>query len=392
MAPNLKRSNALIIIYFVLAFFYFSQSFIWGEANSIGRPALIFIMLVNTIYMGKCIFNHRVTTNFSIAITIFVIINFAYYVFGDCFLHNVPDRKSFQIFKTVLLSTTCFFPLYYWTYKGYRLELLSGILALAYFLVIYISGQNNAKDINTVDNMGYYYLNFIPFLILIKGHVYIKIVLCLVLNVLIITCAKRGAIITAALVDVIFFYYIYQSNQLKNGLLTKIWILMLICCAAIYAWQRFQSNSFVLERFIALQQGSSSGRDIIYANLWNNWSLKYDIIQQIFGGGFCKSPQFNNGLFAHNDWLELLIDLGLVGIISYVFVIVNMLKLSYLAVTKSSKYCILIISSIWFAKTLFSMSFLDENNFILMLLLGVMAAKTKREKYETKKISLGQCS
>lgn len=385
----LRNPSFVIITYFVLVFFYFSQSFIWGEENSIGRPALMIIMSVNVFYMIKCICDQRLTTNLSKALVIFVLINFLYYIFGDYLLMNVPPQKSFQIFKTVLLSTTCFFPLYFWTSRGYRIESLICILALAYFLVIYISGIINPKGQNVVDNMGYYYLNFIPFLFLIKGKVYFKILLCLGLNVLIITCAKRGAIITATLVDVIFFNYIYRSKQISGGCLTKIWMLILIVCAGIYAWQEFQANSFVLERFTALQHGNSSGRDIIYENLWNNWCNNYDFIQQIFGGGFCKSPQFNNGLFAHNDWLELLTDLGIIGVISYILVIVNMFRISFIPNNKATKYCILTISVIWFTKTLFSMSYLDENNFILMLLLGMMTAKTKIENYETKKIAFG---
>lgn len=392
MAHNTSRPGILIIFYFILVFFYFSQSFIWGEANSIGRPALVLIMSVNVFYMVKSICDQRVANNLSKTLVIFVIINFLYYIFGDYFLMNVTPNKSFQIFKTVLLSTTCFFPMYFWTYKGYKLDVSSGLLALFYFVVIYISGRSVDEGINFVNNMGYYYLNFIPFLFLIEGKVYVKIALCLGLNVLIISCAKRGAIITAGLVDVIYFYYIYRSNQLKGGQLTKIWILILICGAGAYVWQKFQANSFVLERFSALEEGNSSGRDIIYWNLWYNWSCQYDIIQQVFGGGFCKSPQFNSGLFAHNDWLELLTDLGLIGVISYVFVIVSMLRIAFMAIKGSTKYCILTISAIWIAKTLFSMSYLDENNFILMLLLGMMAAKTKIEKYEAKKIALGQHS
>lgn len=368
------KPTKIIYFYFILVLIYFSQAFITSGESSIGKPVLVVIMLINIYYLFKD-FQFDKTPQIIKAITLFVAVNTIYYIIGDAFISNVPATKSFQIYKTILLSTTCIYPLYYWSKCGYSLNKLSLVLAGLYFLAIYYSGTQRSYVENYVDNMGYYYLNFIPFLLLIPKHTYIKIGICLILNILIITCAKRGAILTAVIVDIVFFFYIYKSQEVSKSTLSKIWITFLLCVAAAFAWNKFTANSFVLERFEALEQGHSSGRDIIYANLWNNWSHDYDLIQQILGGGFCKSPRLNNGLFAHNDWLELLTDLGLVGVISYLIVIICMISLTIKTKDTTTKFILLCVCVIWIFKTLFSMSYLDENNFILMMLTGIMAAK-----------------
>lgn len=378
------KSSAIIKLYYLLSFIYFSQSFIFDSEMAIGKPILICIMIINLFYMFKVI-RLRQFPMVVKSITIFVILNTAYYLIGDYFIHNVDPAKSFQIYKGILLATTCIYPLYYWSLNGYRLRALSLLLAALYFASIYYSGTQREMEGDFVDNMGYYYLNFIPFLFIIPRHVYVKIAIWLLLNVLIITSAKRGAIITAGAVDIVFLLYMFKSGDLSKNIFRKIIVLFILICACSFAWNKLQTNSFVLERFTALENGNSSGRDVIYANLIDNWSNKYDAVQTVFGGGFCKSPRINRGLFAHNDWLELLTDLGLVGVFSYLVLIISMLTSGVRSKDMTIKFTIAAIGCIWLLKTFFSMSYLDENSFILMLLLGIMIAQKQQINYEIKK-------
>lgn len=381
------KPGILIILYFVLAFFYLGQAFLFGENNAIGRPALMVILAVNLYYMARSL---RLPDKPLIltAIVCFVLLNLGYYLWGDTFIMNVPTAKSFQIFKTVLLSTTCIFPTYYWTRQGYSLRVPALIFAAAYCAIIYMSRYGRIEDIDKVDNMGYYYLNFIPFLFLIRGRAIVKIGLCLLLNVLIIACAKRGAIISAGVADIIFFLYIWKDRQISRGFFSRLCILALVAGAAYFAAEKIQSNTFVQNRFTELEQGNSSGRDRIYRNLWVNWTERYDVVQQTFGGGYCMSPRINDGVFAHNDWLELLTDLGLAGVAAYLLVIIGMIEPVRRARNVTLRYAMLTITAIWLLKTMFSMSYLDENSFILMLLFGMLAAKS--QTYETETPALGQ--
>ena len=81
------------------------------------------------------------------------------------------------------------------------------------------------------------------------------------------------------------------------------------------AYLNYISNTNLQERFSTISEGS--GRDWIYENLFSIWLFRSEILDYLFGYGINATVRFV-GFFAHNDWLELLMSLGILGIISYV--------------------------------------------------------------------------
>lgn len=66
-------------------------------------------------------------------------------------------------------------------------------------------------------------------------------------------------------------------------------------------------------------EGNVSGRDRIYANIFNGWLDSDNFINLLFGYGFAGSRLLSgSGHFAHNDWLELLSNFGLLGVTIYI--------------------------------------------------------------------------
>lgn len=383
-----KTSSRLIWFYFILLLLYFGQANLFGEDSTIGKFFILPVIGINAYYLIKCVQSRFKLSIISWFIAFFTI-TLLYYLFGSLIILNVSPYQQFLIFKTITLAITCIFPIYVWINRGYRLTNILLLFALAYFLIVFLGGniQISTKD-GTVNNVGYYYLSFIPFLLLIYKKIYLKIGLCALLNILIISSAKRGAIVCLGISDILFFTYLVRARLLPKGLIPKLVGLAIIGVASIYVYQTFTSNSFVLERFEQMNEGQLSGRDIIYANLINNWIYNPSLIDQLFGGGFCKAPTVTGGEYAHNDWLQLLTDLGLFGVIIYAGLILNMFKCIFKAPTKKLKYSITIVVIIWFVKTLFSMSYLDENNFMFTLLLGYLCAQKNMTAYERKQISM----
>lgn len=64
-------------------------------------------------------------------------------------------------------------------------------------------------------------------------------------------------------------------------------------------------------------EGNSSGRDSIYSILWYEFLENGSLFYCLFGFGADATISIA-GNFAHNDWLELLINNGLLGIVLYV--------------------------------------------------------------------------
>jgi O-antigen ligase len=76
-------------------------------------------------------------------------------------------------------------------------------------------------------------------------------------------------------------------------------------------------NDFLISRFIQAKEGNLSGRTELYSSLWMYYKNS-DIKNLLFGYGFAQSIRFV-GNTAHNDWLEILIGQGIMGISLYFF-------------------------------------------------------------------------
>lgn len=390
------KPSKLITAYYALALIYFTQSFLFNGESYISKGILVAIMLVNMIFFVKTVhLPHKPAIVNSISV--FLILNTVYYFIGEVFLNLVPPAESFQIYKTILIALSSIYPLFYWSSKGYDLTKITLFFGMLYFIGICYSGLKviSNKSIEEVNNIGYHYLNFIPFILLIPRRPYLKIALCLGLNLLIVISAKRGAIITMGFVDIVFFTYILRSKELSTNIFAKVLLCAVLTCAGVYVLKSIQQNAFVIERFEQLESGNSSGRYQIYASLINNWVNHYDLVQQIIGGGFCKVPTINVliGVYAHNDWLELLTDLGFLGVIVYLAVITNTFRIVYETQNSQLKYLAGIIAIIWLLKSFFSMSYLDENSFMLMMLLGIITGNIyRKQKNERKTLTVGECT
>jgi O-antigen ligase len=81
------------------------------------------------------------------------------------------------------------------------------------------------------------------------------------------------------------------------------------------------------------------------------------------------------GIPAHNDWLELLVDNGIVGALVYALIFILLFKMIIKEKNIQKRYLLLAIASIWLLKSMFSMSFTDDITYTLFLLFGYVTQK-----------------
>ena len=90
-------------------------------------------------------------------------------------------------------------------------------------------------------------------------------------------------------------------------------------------------NDYFQTRLTSTLEGNSSGRDEIYSHIWNVFNNS-NMFHYLFGYG-AQGSFIMTAKFAHSDWLELLINQGLLGFIIYInyiiiisFFPINMLR------------------------------------------------------------------
>ena len=135
-----------------------------------------------------------------------------------------------------------------------------------------------------------------------------------------------------------------------------------------YIEQFAEKSDYFQYRLESTTEGKSSGRDVIYSQLWNHYKSNENIFQLAFGEGAFHTQNIN-GYKAHNDWLELLIDCGLLGVIIYFIYWVNFYKAWRRSKGNFLVYMMMGAGLLFtFVRTFFSMSFSNMPFYMCVIL------------------------
>lgn len=142
-------------------------------------------------------------------------------------------------------------------------------------------------------------------------------------------------------------------------------------------------NLYFLDRIQETLEGNTSDRDSLYGEFLQHVLDKATIFQQLFGGGadYTLSVSFN---YAHNDWIEILVNQGIFGVLIFYMYWNGFYKTAFKSqLSKDYKMVIQMIFIAYLAKTMFSMSYTTYNIFI-NLCLGFCLSKICRNNIYTR--------
>ena len=278
----------------------------------------------------------------------------------DIYISLLPIYTFFIFAKKGLLSPrmirvwVCIFvvlvTLQYWQYYQDKLVEAKSSMEALYTTTIQEDFTNN---------VGYSFVALIPALFFFDKRKLLQFALLIYIAVYVIMSMKRGAILIGAITLLWFIYRIFKTSSRR----TKIWVTILISVAAIIMWQQiselYNSNELFQHRIEQTEEGDSSNRDIIYNELWSHYIDKTSLSEFLFGMGAngTLNVAFN---YAHNDWLEIATNQGLLGLIIFAIFWIALFKDWRKAKQSPIIYSALgAIFIICFVKTFFSMSYND---------------------------------
>ena len=120
-----------------------------------------------------------------------------------------------------------------------------------------------------------------------------------------------------------------------------------------------QNSAYFNERLEYTLEGNSSGRDRLYSVFWRHFINESNPFLFLFGNGALATLTISFNA-AHNDWLEIAINQGLLGILVYVYYWMMFYKTWKKSKFDSEIYLATgLILLVFFMKTLFSMSYND---------------------------------
>ena len=232
------------------------------------------------------------------------------------------------------------------------------------------------------NNVAYTFVGLLPALVLFHKKPIIQYLCLTICGYFIIMGMKRGAIIAAG-VCLVWFLASNMKKAPKRGRWIIVVVSMVVITIGVYYIQyMMDSNAYFRYRIAQTEAGESSGRDELYVTFYNHFIHETNPFRLMFGNGANATLKIGMN-FAHNDWLEIAINQGLLGLLVYfVYWIDFFFTWKKTKKQPQSFMAVGMLLIILFLTTLFSMSYENVSRCSAMVLgyyLAVIDMDWKRE-------------
>lgn len=264
---------------------------------------------------------------------------FAFYVFA---------RKGKLTKVCLLWSFFVFLGLYIIEYFAYETSVLNALT----------TDQLSSENFGVTNKAGYHMASLLPFLFLFRKKPAWQFFVFIPIGYFTIMSMKRGAILVAALCMVWFVMRTFSEHSKRMRVATIILIIVGFTYLLSFLTDLAQNNAYFQLRLEDTLEGGTSGRTDIYGRIWEHY-INGNLFQLLFGYGANETVKVT-GMSAHNDWLELLLDCGIFGVIIFLFYWISFFKSFQRAKNAQVIYSVLGGLFVYtLARTAFSMSYGD---------------------------------
>lgn len=367
------------ILSFVILPLYITQG-LFFEQGSIYSQGMVLLWLLIDVYYTFYFFYHHDKSSVATSLLFFWLAILLSWLISPQTVHTkgTYTLQTWGDMKNITLVILTYFPFRHWIKRNILSEKQLRLFALlmiissvtAYFLnkkIITYGATDLLEVAEATNNMGYYFVMVIPFLALIKNQKF-SVVLLFFMVYFTLSSAKRGAIVCMVPSVVAYFYYtIKRSKTISTTNILSVFIMFSV--AVILAYDSYKENAYLQMRMEEMvYSNDTSGRDVIYSNIINA-GLEGNLFQIIFGHGIDQAVAVA-GNFAHNDWLELFIDHGILGLILY-FTIFRSTFRYYVRnkyiIDYNERFLFLSMFICWGLKSFFSMGYTEYFSFIFLV-------------------------
>ena len=380
---SLLRKIRSIDIYIFIWFIYQ----LLGVQKYAGSGMLLMVLNVWSFFDLVMLHNKtKVSKNviiFDIFTAILVLYGLAFWLFGQQYPGVAPRAYVLHVWA----SLVPFYTIYRASMMGKLTKERVVFWIIPFFIVAilkyrYLEQQKlellmMGEDKEIVNNGGYIILALLPLCGFMKKRVS-QVVAILVSFYFIFTSFKRGSMLIFAVCIVYYLYSTINSSRQKIGSI-------LLFCILFYFMYDFLLNLLASSdmfqfKLAQTMEGDSSHRNLIFAKLWEAM-LNADPIHFLFGYGAYATMGIA-GIFAHNDWLEIFVDQGLVGVVIHAIFCWNLIMVCRKEQRGSdARLALGLFAIIYIMTTMFSMAFDRVRLYEMMAFAYFVAIQDNRVKY-----------
>ena len=380
-----SRTVNFLTIAILLFVIYFLQGFLYPTGSIISQFSILLFLIIGFFSFIKTLLRLNNPFFVKVFIAFYIILLLTFLLSPKTVIGTKNEAiglvSTFGQFKEISAFVLSFFIAYVFVSKkniNSAYIYWAGIVFFVLSVIRYFFSKDLLLEDNEMftNNAGYFIVASIPYIpFLIKQKKSIGVIIFVLMSGLIIASAKRGAIV--CLIVSLLFMLLYYLKSHKVTIKRIVITLIVLLISAIFVYYAVSSNEYLMMRILRTQNEGIGQRSIAYSTLWQYWSSETNILKFLFGNGMAQTVTVW-GNYAHNDWLELLIDNGLVGTVIYMLLFISAFvyirKMNIESVYKLSAYLCLII---WLLKTIFSMGYTSIMNITFCLLLGMLIGKNE---------------
>lgn len=384
-------------MYLCLWILYNLQGTLYTSGALLSRLLLLAILTISFIDFFKLVSKRDtplLLKGLNVLVVVFTIYGIIHIMFGEAILVDELEYPTYGFLKSIYSSLLPLYSFYLYTKEGYFSLSDLRRWIFVFFLVVIVQYFRNQNDLisqlelqgsfrnEVTNNSGYLFLSLIPAMIAFYHKPilqYLGLSICLLF---IIMAMKRGVMLISVFVILYFFHSSIKSNKGAKGL----WYLILVF-AIIYGGWLFISKDMMQSDYFLLRLQStldldSSGRDFIYSFFWDYFLNRSSFLEMLFGHGAWATASLGPN-FAHNDWIELLFNQGIISVILYMAYWIRYIKTirdeSY---ELESHQILVMFFIITFLKSLFSAGYSDMSVYSNCLLGFALADGFKPVKFK----------
>lgn len=378
----MRQSKTLLTLTLAIYVLYSLQGVLYRSGSVLSQVLLLIFLLIGVYGLFSSFSQPKRNPRFVNIWAIFFILLTITFIVSPMVVYGTVNEamgqmSTFGQYKNIIFVCLSFFAVHCFAKRGattdkYMFYVSAAMIVVAVLRYIYamrLLQQEYMDDFQ--NNAAYNIVVVIPFLpYIFNKQKLIATLLAIGSIALILYAAKRGAIV--CLIVSILTTIIYLLRRSRMASFKQVLIIALAVGIGALMFHLTMQNEFLLDRIEETQDGNIGTREIAYSMLWNNW-LKEDIFTQIFGSGLLQSVNVW-GNSAHNDWLELLTDNGLLGVLIYLLFFIYLFKyINKMTGNNLLQLSILLATVILLTKSMFSMGYVDFNNVPIIMTMGLCA-------------------
>lgn len=380
------KSSAILHIYTLLWSVYFLQGTVFSHYGGGMAQMILVVLLLFSIYCFLYV-NINYNINSYLKVLNYLILMFTVYgvirIFqGESIImeHNLSEVIPFYYLKNIYISLLPIYVYYLLAKigvlnKNYLQSYLLLFLLLVTLIYIdnYMNASKSAESEEITNNMGIRFMTLIPMLFFLEKRRLLQYAALVYILTFVVMGMKRGAILLAAVLTIYFLYHSLKEASQKEKFYLLLLSIVAIVLIGMVVEDLMYNSAYFNRRVQQTLEGDASGRDSIYSTLWYAFLENGSLFHCLLGFGADSTVQFC-GTSAHNDWLELLINNGLLGIVLYAWYWWKFTSLKNIIEEENTRCTVVAYCITFFMLTLYSMSYNNMDIFCTMG-LGYCVAK-----------------